>query len=327
MSGKITVTGGSGFVGSCIIDALLKENFRVNALLRKTSSRKYLEQNNPLLNIKTVDFSDTSAISNAIRDSDVVIHVAGTIKGSKFSAFKHGNIYLTKNMVDAAARAKNIRQFVFMSSQSAAGPSNTRPLNEEDAPHPVSFYGLSKKLAEEYVKKSGLPYTIFRPSAIFGARDREMLAIFKMIKHYNLSFEINKGPWFNIIYIKDLVNIVMKSIFNNSAMNETFFLNNGQSYTPYTFARLISQLLGKKHLFKLKVPANGLLMLAILNEYYCKLTGVETILTREKYRELSKNQWLASNEKLKEKLSYKVFYPMTEALSETIEWYNSKSLL
>ena len=153
---RVFVTGGSGFVGSAVIDELLSRGYRVSALVNRRELNRADVQS-----VQGGLFND-NALDEGLRDCDAAIHLVGIImqrpsKGITFERMHHQG---TRRVVDAARR-NGVTRYVHMSAL------GTRP-------NAVSDYHRTKFLAEEYVRASGLDWTIFRPSFIHGPRGEFM---------------------------------------------------------------------------------------------------------------------------------------------------------
>jgi len=148
---RIFVTGGTGFVGSAVISELLARNLNVSALV----NHRNLPFGDKVTTVRG-DLFDPATLDQGLADCDAVIHLIGIImeKPSKGVTFQHIHVDGTRAIVDAAKRA-GIKRYIHMSAL------GTRP-------NAVSQYHQTKYQAEEYVKQSGLDWTIFRPSMIHG---------------------------------------------------------------------------------------------------------------------------------------------------------------
>jgi NADH dehydrogenase len=152
MPGRVFVTGGSGFVGSAVIDELLARGYEVNALVNQ---RELKDRDGRVRSIKGGLFDD-AALDNGMAGAAAVIHLVGIImeKRSRGVTFERIHFQGAKSVVDAAKR-NGVRRYVHMSALGVR-------------PDAVSEYHKTKYRAEQYVRASGLDWTIIRPSLIHG---------------------------------------------------------------------------------------------------------------------------------------------------------------
>jgi NADH dehydrogenase len=152
------VTGGSGFVGSAVIDELLARGYGVNALVNR---RDLTSRGESVRSIKGGLF-DREALEEGVAGCDAVVHLVGIImeKRSRGITFERMHFEGTKNVVDAAVRG-GVRRYVHMSALGVRANA-------------VSRYHQTKYLAEQDVRASGLDWTIFRPSLIHGPKGEFM---------------------------------------------------------------------------------------------------------------------------------------------------------
>ncbi|HKX92825.1 MAG TPA: NAD(P)-dependent oxidoreductase [Sphingomicrobium sp.] len=184
---KLAVTGGTGFVGSHVIDAALAAGHDVHALTRREQP--------PRDRVQWIagSLDDRSALERLVRDADAVIHVAGVINAPDAAGFERGNVTGTLAML-AAATAGGVRRFVHVSSLAAREPR-------------LSQYGASKAHSEELVESSGLDWAIVRPPAVYGPGDRETLELFKMARR-GLVLLPPKGR-VSLIHVGDLARLLL----------------------------------------------------------------------------------------------------------------------
>ena len=165
---EVLVTGGTGFIGSHLVEALLEEDYIVRCLVRSKHKLRWLKD--LPVQLYEGDCTEPNTLMPAVEGATWVIHTAGLTNANSREAFIQQNAEGTKNLIDACIRySPDIKRFVFLSSQAAAGPSNGKdPTREEDPPSPITAYGQSKLEAEFAVvaeKRSGFRRRYYGPAA------------------------------------------------------------------------------------------------------------------------------------------------------------------
>jgi len=183
----IAITGGTGFVGQALIDHALDTGQEIRVLVRK--------QQRPRKGIEWVlgELGNKASLARLAMGASSIIHVAGVVNAPTAAGFHAGNVTGTLNLVEEAVAA-GVPRLVFVSSLAAREPG-------------LSEYGASKLRAERIVKSSGLDWTIVRPPAVYGPRDREMLELFKLSKWGVLPAA--KGARASLIHVADLARLLL----------------------------------------------------------------------------------------------------------------------
>jgi len=168
----ILVTGATGFIGSHLAEALLARGENVRALVRPTSSRRFL----PRLDVICADLLTGAGIDEALVEVRTVFHLAGATKALHARDFYTANVKATETLARRVA-GKGIR-LVHVSSLAAAGPSCPgAPIDEQAQPHPVTHYGKSKLEGERIVRSLVPDAVIVRPPVVYGPRDTDVFQI------------------------------------------------------------------------------------------------------------------------------------------------------
>lgn len=313
---KALVTGGTGFIGSHLVEALLKENFDVCCIVRNPLKLRFLQG----LNVKLIqaDLSDKDSLKKIDWQFDYIFHLSGITKASHPEEFFQSNYIGTKNLVEVVAEANpSIKRFIHVSSLAAVGPCvNGKPVTELTEPHPVSEYGKSKLLGEKAVEffKDRIPITIIRPPAVYGPRDRDFLTFFKIIKA-GFVFYFTEAVY-SLIYIDDLIKGIMTAGKAEKAKGETFFIADPNPYSTNQIVSAISEALGKKPL-KIKIPQKaGMFFIKIFQKFDKK-----SIINNDKLKELSQPCWVCSTEKTERVLGYRAKTKLREGILWTAKWY------
>ncbi|HXG99259.1 MAG TPA: NAD(P)-dependent oxidoreductase [Sphingomicrobium sp.] len=159
---KLAVTGGTGFVGSHLIEAALAAGHTVRALTRRSRPTR------DKLTWVEGDVLAVDALIELVAGCDAVIHAAGVLNPRYASEFLETNLWGTTTLLSAMSQSRTDR-LIFVSSLAARAPE-------------LSNYGQSKDAAEGRVEELGIDWTIVRPPGVYGPGDRETLALFKMAK-------------------------------------------------------------------------------------------------------------------------------------------------
>lgn len=177
------LTGGTGFLGSHIADALLAAGHQVRVAVRRTSDLRWLADK-PLETV-VVDLADAATCAEFLAGTTNLVHCAGVVSGPDEASYQQGNVRPTVNLLQAAERvwgADPQPTFLLVSSLAASGPAALeRPATEADPCRPVTAYGRSKRDAEKAVLEAPGSFRrlILRPPSLYGPRDREFLPLLK----------------------------------------------------------------------------------------------------------------------------------------------------
>ncbi|MDR1729245.1 MAG: NAD(P)-dependent oxidoreductase [Prevotellaceae bacterium] len=333
---KILITGATGFIGSFIVEESLKRGNETWAGVRKTSSMKFL----PDSAIKTIDlpYSDKEKMVGMLTGQkaqhgkwDVIIHNMGLTKCENKSDFDRVNFDYTRNFILALQEADMVpEQFVYMSSLSAFGSGNPASLEEiklNDVPVPDTLYGKSKLKAEEFIQSlPGFPYTILRPTGVYGPREKDYFVMLQTLqRHLNPAIGF-KPQYITFIYVKDLVKAIFLSI-EKKAIGKAYFVADGDVWTSDEYADLVKKELGIKWAIPVKVPCMLVKALAYSLDTVGGWFGKTPTLNKDKYSILSALNWKCEVGALNKDLGFEPDYHLQQGLRECIEWYRKEKWL
>ncbi len=321
---KALVTGSNGFVGSHLVEGLLRKGYEVHCLVRRTSDLRWLKG----LSVKLVygDVTWPESLKGAAAGVDYVYHAAGLVKARDQQTFDSVNARGTANLLRACWKGSGrLRRFVLISSQSAGGPSpDGRPLTEESEPRPVSRYGRSKLKGELEARQWGnrLPITIVRPPVIFGLRDRGMLPFFKMVKK-GIAVLVRGERHASFVYVKDLVAGTISAGESEVAVGQTYYIGGERGHAWREFAEAAARAAGRRVLM-VSAPKGAVTLLGAVNSVLAEITGRARMVDRQKAREILQPDWLCDISKAREQLGYSPRYSLERGLAETIRWYEKE---
>jgi uncharacterized protein YbjT (DUF2867 family) len=221
----VFLTGATGFVGAHLLNRLLEAGHSVTALVRDANSKAAAAlmhrptSANRQLKLAQGDVVERSGVEKAARGCDVAIHLVGIIAEVGGQTFERIHVRGTENVVEAAKRV-GIQRFVQMSAIGAR-------------PNGVSQYQTSKYRAEEAVRNSGIPFTILRPSIIFGPGDgfvNQMARVMRSTPFFRPVVGSGR-PRLRPIYVRDVARCFVDALTNDAALGRTIHLVGAQELT------------------------------------------------------------------------------------------------
>lgn len=319
------VTGASGFVGSHIVDELLLRGARVRALVRGSSSRRWLE--GKPVEVADCSFDDPSSLARAVEGAEWIVHAAGLIRARSAAEFHEANVRGTERLL-RAADAGSVRRFLYISSQAAAGPSaEGRPVTEEQHPHPISAYGESKLRGEQLVLMAAdrIPVSVIRPPAVYGPRDTAILKAFMAGKRH-IEPVLRKRGRFSIIHVSDLATAVYAALAEESAVGQVFFACE-PDVTDYAELGASIRAALRTWTVRVAIPHWALMIIALGAESWARAAGQAPLLSREKLREIAAGDWVCSSRKIRERLGWSPRVGLVEGIQSTADWYREAGWL
>lgn len=323
---KIIITGANGFVGSALAKKLLNSGNDVTCFVRTGSDITLIENKS---NIYFIDYNNLEEIKHSLKDKDILIHVAALTRARKWDAFQKINIDLTETLLDVCNES-SIKQFIFISSQAAAGPALNESLGkkEEDSLNPVTMYGKSKSLAEEIIRRNAkIPWTIIRPVSVYGAGDKDFLKLFKLVKNHFVIINSFRIKYYNLINIDELTDLIEQTINNEKAYNETFFAANPRVIKNSELHKLIGKAMNSKTV-TIRIPEFLLYPIASLLEFISKFFNSKfPILNKDKVKEFKEDYWIVNTNRSQQKLNIKFNDEYLKNLQKTYQWYKNRGWL
>lgn len=213
----ILVTGSTGFVGRNIARELSSRGIEVRCLTRSSSNLTPL--NGLDVSICYGDVTDQASLETALENVEAVVHLVAIIRETKKATFERINSLGTRNLVQAAKKMR-IKRLIYMSN---LGASN-------DQRFPLLY---SKWLGEQEVSKSGIDFTVFRPSVMFGRGDGFISVLSDIVKKLPVVPVIGAGKVkFQLISVDDIASCVSLSLEKDETINRVISLG-GPDHLAY----------------------------------------------------------------------------------------------
>jgi nucleoside-diphosphate-sugar epimerase len=321
------VTGGTGFVGSHVVEYLLANGYdHVRCLVR--SEPKWLEG----LDVEIVrgDLGSFASIKKAVRGVEYIYHIGGLTRSKSLDELRKANVEGTLNVVRAVDEAAPyVRKILVTSSLSVIGQSDD-PVADEDTPmNPISMYGRSKAEMEDQLKEwsSRLPITIVRPAAVYGPRENDIYTYFKSASR-GLTAIVGDGtdPEVNLVYATDVARGVVEAAESTSAEGKTYFIGSERQYSWAEMRDAVADALGRR-VVTLNVPPKMVERVGALFEKTAGLLGKYPPLNKEKAREILSACKMCSVERAKADFGYSQEVELDMGVRKTVVWYQDNGWL
>ncbi|MDD3807708.1 MAG: NAD(P)-dependent oxidoreductase [Candidatus Marinimicrobia bacterium] len=319
---RIFLTGGTGFIGQHLTPLLLENGYDVSLLIHR---KQYAGPHHPNLSTVQGDIRDPNSLYNLLEKVDAIIHLAGSISETTLYRYIKYNAETTQLLAETASRFPSIKQFIYISSQAAAGPSKPgHPISEVHSANPVSEYGKSKLMAESRLLLSpgNFQKTIIRPPVVYGPGDPSFLTIFQ-VAHHQIRPIIRHGiQELSLIHVADLCSMIVGLLLNpRLTHDDIFFVNDGKDiHTVDELFTLLQKATGKRGI-PLPIPIEIMAGSAYFLELIGTLRGKAPLYNMSKYKELKQPSWCCKSEKILGFLEYTIKYPLEIGLKDTYTWY------
>ncbi|WP_410014615.1 NAD-dependent epimerase/dehydratase family protein [Sodalis sp. C49] len=303
MTRTVAVTGVTGFIGKHIVENLLSRGFTVRALTRiarKASTNKLTWVHGAL--------EDQGSLSELVSGADHVVHCAGQVRGHTEETFTRCNVTGSLRLMQAAKESGGCGRFLFMSSLAARYPE-------------LSWYAKSKYVAEQQLitmsKTENISLGIFRPTAVYGPGDKELKPLFSWLLRGVLPRLGAPEAQLSFLHVSDLAQAVALWLIVDRPQTYPYELCDGV-IGGYSWKRLQEIGAAVRHgpVRLVGIPLPMLRFIAAISMLANRLAGKEPMLTHSKIRELTHQDWSASNNNLSESINWFPKISLERALRE-----------
>lgn len=317
---KAFITGGTGFIGSHVIEHLLQQDeAEVLALVRNPYKLRWLDG----LNVCVAE-GDFDALPSLPPDIDYVLHIAGLTKARQtadyYTVNKQGTASLFQGLREQGIRP---RKTILLSSLAVTGPSpDGKPVQESSPPAPVTPYGWSKLGGEQEALrvKDEFKVIILRVGPVYGPRDTDFLSYFKYIRRGILPTLGKGSKLVSLCYVKDLARAVSLAMKKDLKSGEILHIADPEPYDWNEMGRLAGRILGKKTR-QVRLPLFAAYLAAWVSDLISRTTSSPSIFSRQKLNEMKQKAWVVDTTKSRLQLGFQPAYTLETGLRETLAWY------
>ena len=312
---RVLVTGGGGFIGSHLVEALVKKGCKVKAFVHYNSFNfwgwiDYLDENiKNSIEIFAGDVRDPHGVKKAMQDCDVVFHLAALI-GIPYSyhspdTYVNTNIKGTLNILQAA-RELGVEKVIHTSTSEVYGTAQFMPITEEHPVNPQSPYAATKAgadfLALSFYRSFNLPVAVIRPFNTYGPRQSARAVIPTII------IQVASGktrmklgslyPTRDLVYIKDTVEGFISVAESDNSISKVINIGSNFEISVGELTNLIAKLMS----VEIEVEADE---------------------RRQRPQKSEVERLWTDNKKARELLEWSPKFALEEGLRETIEWFGN----
>ena len=244
----ILVTGATGFIGRALVRHLSGAGQQVRVLLRPSPQSPRIPKGVPV-EVAVVSLNDERGVRAALRGVDQVYHLASSSSQGRRGNLMTTDIEGTRNLA-MASRDAGIQRLIFL-SHIGADRASAFPIQK------------AKGIAEEHIRKSGVPHTIIRTSVVFGPEDRFTTNLAGILRAVPFIFPIPSDgrTLLQPLWVEDLVTCLTWTLENPSTINQTYEVGGGEYFT---LRQVLETLMSVTHTRRLLVPLPPPYMRALL---------------------------------------------------------------
>ena len=225
----ILVTGATGFIGRALVRHLLESGRELRVLIRPSRRSPRLPKGQPI-DVAVVSLADERAIRAALRGVDVIFHLAGAEWQGRNANLLAVDMRGTESLVRVAADA-NVKRIITVSHLGASRTSG----------YPVF---KAKGVAEEHIRRSGVPHTIFRSAVVFGPEDHFTTSVATLLRASPFFFPLpgSSRSVIQPLWVEDLVTVLMWALDDEATINRTYEVGGSEYFTVRQVVETIMQI-------------------------------------------------------------------------------------
>jgi nucleoside-diphosphate-sugar epimerase len=321
------VTGANGFLGSHLVEGLLAAGGSVRCLVRPTSDIRWIPREG--VDLVHGDVTDPAGLPAALAGCEVVFHLAGLTRADSEADYDRVNVHGTRNLAEAARTAGDVRRLVLISSLAAGGPSERgRPRRALDPDAPINAYGRSKLRGEHALRESAgdLEWSILRPAAVYGPRDRAFLMLARMVRR-GWTFQVSGARQeVSVIHARDVVQGALRAASPEAPGGQVHYLAHPVVTDWVEIGETMARVLGRS-VRTLTVPRRLIPVVGGLSGRWAAVSRTGNRLPSDRIRDLLTEAWTTDPRETVDDLGFAPEIDLEAGLQETLTWYAEEDWL
>jgi nucleoside-diphosphate-sugar epimerase len=324
------VTGGTGCVGSHVVERLIASGWRARTVVRRSSDTRLIDQ----WGVEKIegDLTDSAALQQAASGVELIVHCAAKVGDwGPVDEYRRANVEGTRVLLETAAGQK-LDRFVHVSSLGVYEARDHFGTDESTPPATQHIDGYtqskteSEKLVLEYHKTRGVPVAVIRPGLIYGPRDRVVVPrLVEKIGNGQFRYFGSSDKAMNSIFVGNLVEAIMLAIENSAAIGQVYNVTDDDPTSKRRFFGTAARLAGLPEPTR-SIPLGLARFLAPISVFIAGLRGTPPLINPARIKFLGLN--LDYNcAKIKRELGYKPRWTFDQGMKETIDWFRAEGLI
>ncbi len=324
---RVLLTGGTGFIGSRVLEALLDRGHQVNLVVNRSAPTV---PEGPAVKYHRCDLRDPVNFRGAGFKADVAINVAGQLRVPGLDDEHYWKIHYeaTKHLLEECTRFK-LKRLVQVSTTGVYGVTGREPAGEEGPFRPSDIYERTKweaeRYAREYCADGGLELVIVRPSLVYGPGDRHLLGLFRVISRGLFRIIGDGENLVHPIFVEDLAGGLITCLESPAAAGRAYNIVGEEPVAFRRFCEAIAAALGCS-LPRGRIPRGLARAAGALLEGVRLVTRFEVPLTRARVDFMTSNRAYDPSRARRE-LGYAARTGLEEGMRRTVAWYREKGWL
>jgi nucleoside-diphosphate-sugar epimerase len=268
---------------------------------------------------------DASALGVAVAGVSAVFHLAGVTSAVRRQDYARVNVGGTRSVCAAITARNPDAALIYCSSLAAGGPAaGGHPVTEADDPHPITPYGASKLAAERVVAAAGLRSVIVRPPAVYGPRDTDVLAAFRLATR---GLALRVGPAaqrLSMVHVHDLARGIADAA--DRGVGRGVYYVSGAAHTWEEIVGALAGAAGRR-VWSIPVPAGVAWVAAHAGRLGARVTRRKPLLTPDRVRDLIQRDWTCDDGRARRELGYASRIALADGFRDTLAWYRHEHWL